>query len=66
VFAQDSLYLRAKEIGILETIGIGADKRDVWLATIRKVTANDVRQVLKHWIRQERSTTGLLQPEAHP
>jgi len=65
VFAQDSLYLRAKEIGILETIGIGADKRDVWLAAIRKVTAKDIRQVLKRWIRQERSTTGLLQPEAH-
>ncbi|MDQ6959083.1 MAG: pitrilysin family protein [Mariprofundaceae bacterium] len=65
VFAQDSLYLRAKEIGILETIGIGADKRDIWLATIRKVTAKDIKQVLKRWIRQERSTTGLLQPEAH-
>jgi len=65
VFAQDSLYLRAKEIGILETIGIGADKRDVWLATIRKVTAKDIKQVLRRWIREERSTTGLLQPEAH-
>jgi len=65
VFAQDSLYLRAKEIGSLETVGIGADKRDAWLAAIRKVTAKDIKQVLKRWIRHERSTTGLLQPEAH-
>jgi len=65
IFAQDSLYLRAKEIGIMETIGVGADRRSDWLAAVRKVTAADIRQVLKRWIRQDRSTTGLLQPEAH-
>jgi len=65
VFAQDSLYLRAKEIGIMETVGVGADRRDDWLAAIRKVTAKDIMQVLKRWIRRNRSTTGLLQPEAH-
>ncbi len=63
VFAQDSLYIRAKEIGMLETVGIGADKRDAWLEALGKVTAEDVQEVLKHWIRQERSTTGVLQPE---
>jgi len=65
IFAQDSLYLRAKEIGIMETVGVGADRRDDWLAAIRKVTAKDIMQVLKRWIRRNRSTTGLLQPEAH-
>jgi len=64
VFAQDSLYLRAKEIGIMETVGVGADKRDDWLAAIRKVTGRDIQQVLKRWIRPERATTGLLQPKA--
>jgi zinc protease len=63
VFAQDSLYIRAKQIGMLETVGIGADKRDDWLAALQGVTAQDVQQVLKQWIRVERSTTGLLQPE---
>jgi len=63
VYAQDSLYLRAREIGTLESVGIGADKRDAWLAAIRKVTAADVRRVLKRWIRPERATTGLLQPK---
>ena len=63
VFAQDSLYLRAREIGSMEVVGIGADKRDAWLAAIRKVSAEDVRQVLKRWIRPERATTGILQPE---
>jgi len=65
VFAQDSLYLRAKQIGMLETVGIGADKRDAWLAAIRKVKAKDVQKVLARWITRQRATTGILQPEAH-
>ncbi len=65
IYAQDSLYLRAKEIGELESVDIGADKRGAWLDAIRKVTAADVKKVLKHWIRRERATTGLLQPEVH-
>jgi len=64
VYAQDSLYLRAKKIGELESVGIGADKRDAWLDAIRKVTAADVKKVLRHWIIPGRATTGLLQPEA--
>jgi len=63
VFAQDSLYIRAKEIGSLESVGIGADKRDAWLAALGSVTAGDVKKVLKQWIVQRRSTTGLLLPE---
>jgi len=66
VFAQDSLYLRAKEIGIMETVGVGADKRDVWLTAIRKVTTHDIQQVLKRWLRPERATTGLLHPKVKP
>ncbi|MDQ6972184.1 MAG: pitrilysin family protein [Mariprofundaceae bacterium] len=64
VFGQDSLYLRAKEIGRLETVGIGADRRDDWLSALRGVRAQDVRKVLKRWIDRDRSTTGLLLPEA--
>jgi len=63
VFAQDSLYLRAKEIGIMETTGVGANRRDDWLNAIRRVTADDVRKVLGRWVRPDRATTGLLQPE---
>lgn len=62
VFARDSLYLRAKHIGILETVGIGAIHQDEWLNAIRKVTAADVQEVFRKWIRPDRSTTGLLIP----
>jgi zinc protease len=63
IFARDSLYLRAKHIGKLEVVGIGATHQDEWLETIRSVTAADVQNVFKQWIRFERSTTGLLKPE---
>ncbi len=63
VFARDSLYLRAKHIGILETVGIGAEHRDAWLDAIRDVSVIDVQRALKQWLNVKHSTTGLLQPE---
>jgi zinc protease len=63
VFAQDSLYLRAKQIGRMETVGIGANHRDDWLKAVRNVTAEDVQHVFKRWLIRDRSTTGILQPE---
>jgi zinc protease len=66
VFAQDSLYLRAKEIGRMEVVGIGAAHRDDWLAAIRQVTAKDVQQVVARWLKPARATTGILIPEVKP
>ncbi len=62
VFARDSLYLRAKEIGRLEAVGIGADRREDWLRAVRGVTAADVKRVLARWIVPSRATTGVLKP----
>ncbi|PCI42810.1 MAG: peptidase M16 [Proteobacteria bacterium] len=66
IFAQDSLYLRAKEIGRMETVGIGAMHKDEWLNAIRTVTAKDVQAVMAKYFRPERATTGILKPEVHP
>ncbi|MDX8405418.1 MAG: pitrilysin family protein [Mariprofundus sp.] len=63
VFAQDSLYLRAKEIGRMEVSGIGANHRDAWLQAIRAVTAADLQAAVARWLKQDRSTTGILTPE---
>jgi len=62
VFAQDSLYLRAKHIGTMEVVGIGANHRDEWIAAIRNVSAKDVQENVRKWLRPERATTGVLQP----
>jgi len=63
VFARDSLYLRAKEIGRTEVTGIGAENRMHWLDQIRKVTAKDVQQAVAKWLRKSRATTGVLKPK---
>jgi len=63
VFAQDSLYLRAKHIGILETVGIGADEKERWLDLIRAVKPEQVRDVIHKWLKPSRATTGLLLPQ---
>ncbi|MDQ7002880.1 MAG: pitrilysin family protein, partial [Ghiorsea sp.] len=63
VFAQDSLYLRAKHIGILETVGIGAAQQDTWLDLIREVQPEEVRDAIARWLKPNRATTGILQPK---
>jgi len=63
VFAQDSLYLRAKEIGRMEVVGIGANNRDRWLEAIAAVTAADIRAAVARWLKREHATTGTLIPE---
>ncbi|MDX8414155.1 MAG: pitrilysin family protein [Mariprofundales bacterium] len=60
VFAQDSLYLRARQVGSMESVGINAGQRDHWLGLLRQVTAADVQQVLQRWIVPNRATTGIL------
>jgi len=64
IFSQDSLYLRAKRIGSLEVAGIGPEKMNAWLESIRQVREEDVRRAIKQWLRPERATTGLLEPKA--
>ena len=60
VFAQDSLYLRARQIGSMESVGLDAGKRERWLQLLRQVTAKDVQQTLSRWIVPARATTGIL------
>ncbi len=60
VFAQDSLYLRARQIGSMESVGLDAGQRERWLQLLRQVTAKDVQRVLSRWIVPARATTGIL------
>ncbi len=66
IFARDSLYLRAKRIGRMESVGIGAEHFDQWLQAVSQVSAEDVQQSVARWLKEERSTTGILHPEAMP
>jgi len=60
VFAQDSLYLRARQVGAMESVGLDSRQRDRWLQLLRQVKAADVQQVLQRWIVPNRATTGIL------
>jgi len=63
IFAQDSLYLRAKLMGRMETVGIGAKHMNDWIQAVQAVTAKDVQQVVHQFLRPERATTGILMPK---
>jgi zinc protease len=61
VMGQDSVYLQAMKYGIFEMLG---DWRliDRYLEGIRKVTAADVGNVAKRYLREENRTVGILIP----
>jgi zinc protease len=63
IFARDSLYLRAKQIGRMEVTGIGAGNRKRWLEIVRKVQPRDVQQAVARWLKPGRASTGILLPE---
>lgn len=62
IFAQDSLYLRAKKAGMMETVGIGADHMSRWLTLLRQVKKEQVIEVMQQFLRKKHSTTGVLYP----
>lgn len=62
IFAQDSLYLRAKKAGMMETVGIGAENMTQWLTLLRQVNKEQVIAAMKQWLVQSHSTTGVLYP----
>jgi zinc protease len=62
VFAQDSLFYQATQLGMYETAG---DWRriDDYLPTVRAVTADDVVRVARAYLRAENRTTSVLIPD---
>jgi zinc protease len=62
IFAQDSLFYQAMQLGQYEVAG---DWRriDDYLPTLRAVTADDVVRVARTYLRPENRTTGVLIPD---
>ncbi|MDX1609229.1 MAG: pitrilysin family protein [Halofilum sp. (in: g-proteobacteria)] len=63
VFQQDSMFYQAMRLGMLETIGLGRDAYDEYLAGIEQVTADDVRRVAREYLDDRRLTVARLVPE---
>ena len=62
VYEQDSVSYQATLIGMLETVGLGWQRKDEYVERIRAVTAEQVRQVAQKYFVDEGLTVAELQP----
>ena len=63
VYEQDSSFYRAMQIGILETIDLGWQTKDEYVARIKAVTAEQVQQVANKYLIEKNLTVAVLDPQ---
>lgn len=64
VFARDSLFYEALQLGQLEAVGLGWQRRDEFVDRIRSVTVEQVQAVASKYLLEQSSTVAVLKPEA--
>ena len=64
VFGKDSVFRQAMTIGQLETVGLGWQLEDDWLARIGQVTPEQVMSVANKYLVDASATVAVLQPLA--
>lgn len=62
VYQRDSMFYQAMQIGLLETVGVGWRRLDEYVDRIRRVSAEQVRQVARKYLIPERLTVAHLLP----
>jgi zinc protease len=63
VFARDSIFEQAREIGQFESIGLSYRTNDIRLRRLREVTAEQVQQVAQRYFRDDQLTVAVLEPQ---
>ncbi len=63
VYQRDSVFFQAMRLGILETVGLGWQTADEYVSRIKAVTAEQVQDVARRYLTEERLTVALLEPE---
>ena len=63
IFQKDSNFYQAMELGILETVGLGWQKADEYVAKINQVTAEQVRDVAKKYLIEDHLSVAYLEPQ---
>ncbi len=63
VYERDSIFYQAMELGILETVGLGHDALDDYVERIEAVTAEQVRDVARRYLDDDRLTVAILDPQ---
>ncbi|MDH5765282.1 MAG: insulinase family protein [Gammaproteobacteria bacterium] len=62
VYEQDSMFYQAMQLGILETVNLGWQKKSDYLKNIQAVTAEQVQAVAKKYLVEEKLTVAVLEP----
>ncbi len=62
VYQRDSMFYQAMQIGVLETIGVGWKRIDEYLDRINAVTPEQVQQVARKYLIDDRLSVACLEP----
>lgn len=63
VYEQDSNFYMAMQMGTLETVGLGWQKKQEYVDRVRAVTAEQVQQVAQKYFHDEGLTVAVLEPQ---
>ena len=63
VYEKDSVFYQAMQLGTLETVGLGWQRKDEYLEKINQVTAEQVQTVAKKYLQDDRLTVAILEPQ---
>ena len=64
IYKKDSMSGQARELGLLETIGLSWKLADQYMANIQAITAEQVQFVAKHYLQPDQLTSAVLVPQA--
>ncbi len=62
LYQQDSLFTKAFDIGMSETIGVSYEKYQAFIAGLEKITSEDIQSVAKRYLVTKNLTNATLHP----
>jgi zinc protease len=63
VYQRDSNFYQAMQLGMLETVGLGWQKADEYVAKVNQVTAEQVRDVARKYLIEDHLSVAYLDPQ---
>ncbi len=64
VYERDSNFYQAMQLGMLETVGLGWEKVDEYVDKINQISAEQVREVARKYLLEDKLTIAYLHPQA--
>ena len=63
VYERDSNFYQAMQLGMTETVGLGWQKVDEYVEKINQISAEQVRQVARKYLQEDRLSIAYLAPQ---